>query len=323
MSIYVVTGKLGAGKTLAAVGRIRDTLLSGRPVATNLDLNLEKMLPAHWGQPKSDGSRAGKPLRVVRIPDKPDVSHLQALGLGNPTPREEENGLIVLDELGAWLNTRQFQDKGRSAVIDWLLHSRKLGWDVIFIIQHANMVDKQIREGLAEFLVTCRRTDKLRIPFIGPMIGSIIGWEPRPPKVHIGTVRYGLDKDALVVDRWYYRGRDLYEAYDTRQVFTENGQVQGPASMLTPWHLRGRYLRPGGATWWVRAYGVVFQGRPFRPRPAPTSEKHRLARLLGGLPPEQRLRHFRRLESLGAFGCQPVAHFNRGRYGPGVLHGGT
>lgn len=295
MAIYVITGKLGSGKTLACVGRIRDALRKGRRVVTNLDLYLEHMLPAMSGRPGTPG----KPVQVVRIPDKPTLRDLEQIGRGQDGVAEENNGLIVLDELGAWLNTRGFQDKGRSEVINWLLHSRKLGWDVYFIIQHPNMLDKQVREGLAEFLVTCRRTDRLRIPFIGPLIATFTGWEPRPPKVHIGTVRYGLEKDALVVDRWYYQAKDLYSAYDTRQVFTDNGPIQGAASMLSPWHLKGRYL-PSKARPWLLQFVDGLRGKPLAvPKPLP-KPKRPLVELLGRLPPDQAMKHWRRFEALGA-----------------------
>ncbi|MFK4136821.1 zonular occludens toxin domain-containing protein, partial [Pseudomonas luteola] len=37
MAVYFVTGKLGSGKSLVAVGKIRDYMIAGRRVATNLD----------------------------------------------------------------------------------------------------------------------------------------------------------------------------------------------------------------------------------------------------------------------------------------------
>ena len=37
MAVYFITGKLGSGKSIAAVGKIRDYLNEGRAVATNLD----------------------------------------------------------------------------------------------------------------------------------------------------------------------------------------------------------------------------------------------------------------------------------------------
>src|SRR5690349_9318508 len=124
MPATLVTGKLGAGKSLVCVGKIQDYLMAGRRVATNLDLYLERLLP----------SRARK-VQCVRLPDKPTAADLELLGSGNDTPDESQNGLIVLDELGTWLNARQWGDKERQPVIDWLLHSRKKGWDVMFIVQ--------------------------------------------------------------------------------------------------------------------------------------------------------------------------------------------
>src|ERR1700693_4668196 len=102
MSIYVVTGKLGNGKTLLAVSRIQAALREGRRVATNLDLTLEEMLPAR-----------NKTARAIRVPDKPTVGDLVALGQGANVLDESRYGLLVLDELGAWLNARQWNDKGR------------------------------------------------------------------------------------------------------------------------------------------------------------------------------------------------------------------
>ena len=43
MAVYVVTGKLGSGKTLVSVSRIQERLAKGCPVATNLDLKLHNM----------------------------------------------------------------------------------------------------------------------------------------------------------------------------------------------------------------------------------------------------------------------------------------
>lgn len=208
MPVYFVTGKLGAGKTLAMVDRMRHYLNTGRRVASNVDLNIRelcKQRPAHL---------------PVRLPDQPTVADLVALGSAHGTCREELNGCIVLDECGTWLNSRGWSDKGRVALIDWLLHSRKLGWDVFFIIQSAAMMDKQIRDALCEYHVTCRRMDRLRLPFIGRWLkwlsfGKLSG---NLPKLHVATVHYGIGQGAFVADMWRYRGLDLYAAYSSAQV---------------------------------------------------------------------------------------------------------
>lgn len=302
MAIYLVSGKLGAGKTLSSVGRIRDKLLAGCRVVTNLDLKLDAMLPARAGSP----DHAIKP-DVIRIPDKPEVQDLELIGLGNPSMDESKNGLIVLDELAAWLNARSWADKSRQAVIDWLIHSRKKGWDVMFICQHIDQIDKQIRTALVEFLVVCRRMDRMRIPFVGGLLKTLSGGliSGNLPRVHLAVVRYGTQPDAIVSDRWIFKGEDLYDAYDTRQVFVDRDHPTacGPYSCLTPWHTKGRYMPPPVPLWRhaLNAIGeLIAPPSPDIPRPEP-KPKHPLIELIMRLPEEQRLKHFRRLEALGAF----------------------
>jgi len=135
MAIYCITGDLGSGKSLVSVGRIRDYLYQNRPIATNLDLYLDKLVPA------------ASTIRPYRLPDYPTSKDLWALGKGNETPDESNNGLLVLDELGASLNTREWQNHSdRKDIIKYLLHTRKLGWDVLLIVQHVDMLVKWYRK---------------------------------------------------------------------------------------------------------------------------------------------------------------------------------
>lgn len=231
MAVYFVTGKLGNGKTLVAVSRIKMKLDKGLPVATNIDLNLLKM----YG-PKQ------RKLNVIRVPDKPTVADLEALGNANPTYDEAQNGLLVLDECGTWFNSRSWADKARGPVNDWFLHARKLGWDVLLIVQDISIIDKQARECLAEHTVFCKRLDNLHVPFFGTVWKAITGYKMRLPRVHMGRVVYGDNEQALLSDRWVYRGTELFSAYDTKQLFLRD-YPHGTHSVLTPWHLVGRHLR--------------------------------------------------------------------------------
>lgn len=286
MSIYVITGKLGNGKTLLAVSRIREYLREGRRVATNLDLRLEFMLG-----PKS------RSVDVQRVPDKPTAADLESIGLGCDTVDESRYGLLVLDELGSWLNSRDWGDKGRQGLIDFLIHSRKKRWDVIFIVQNQSMLDKQVRDALLEYLVTCKRLDKVRVPFFG-IIGKVLtmgAWDGRIGRVHLGVVAYAAGSvvlsNALIVDRWFYRGVELFKAYDTEQVFSSR-YAHGVYSYLSPWHVVGRYLE-AKKPFWERLFPAMV-----RPKLKP---KHRLAEALRRLPDGERVRHWKRLDGLGAF----------------------
>lgn len=229
MPVYFVTGKLGSGKSLVTVGKIRDYLNQGRMVATNLDIYQEHLVNP-WA----------KNTRVFRLPDKPVLSDFEGL----PEPysgeySEDKSGLVVLDECGTWFNSRNFRDKERLPVIDYLLHIRKKGWDVMFIVQNAKMIDSQVREGLGELVVYCSRFDRLGLPLIGPLF-RFIGLPIKPPKIHLGLVRYGTEHHAPIAEKWIYSGTNLYDAYDTRQVF--GASDFGLHCVLPPFYTYGQFV---------------------------------------------------------------------------------
>lgn len=249
MAVYVVTGKLGSGKTLVAVGKIQDKIVAGCKVATNLDLRIHKL------------PRVGifaKSPDIVRIPDKPSLEDLQVIGCGNDSYDESKNGLLVLDECGTWFNSRSWADKERQAVINWFLHARKLGWDIIFLIQDLSIMDKQARVALAEHVVYCRRLDKITIPFIGTIYSVITGSKLPLPKVHVGIVKYGDSPQSMTVERWTYTGRDLYQAYDTKQAFSD-AYAYSSYSYLTPYLSHGRYAAKRDSGFYMRLTRIYFK----------------------------------------------------------------
>lgn len=244
MAIYVVTGKLGGGKSLATVSRINEALGRGLRVATNLDLQLSR-LPAL--------SRRTRNARVVRVPDRPTVDDIAGLGFGiegvhdlaqaKAAYDEDRFGLLVLDECGTWLNARDWQAEGRRELINFLLHIRKHLWHVYLIIQDISMLDKQARKALAEHCVYCRRMDRVTVPLLGTVSKLILRKPITFPKLHIAHVKYGDQPQSLTVDKWWYRGEELYGAFDTVQVFSED-YPHGAHSLLPPWYLfRNSFVR--------------------------------------------------------------------------------
>jgi len=230
MAFYIVTGKLGSGKSLVCVSKIQQHLMQGCRVATNLDIFVEHLLPPHV-----------RTVDLTRIPDLPSIEDFEALGKGSDQYADESKfGLIVLDEGSGNFNAREWADKSRQAMIDWLKHARKLRWHVYIIVQSESMLDKQIRDAFGEHLVACKRMDRLSIPIIG-LIGRLFGFVVRPPKVHVGVVRYGLARTDPVVDRWFYRGTHLYKAYDTEQVFCRDTSP-GLYSYLSPYAVKGHSM---------------------------------------------------------------------------------
>lgn len=295
MTDYAITGKKRSGKGLFCVGLIRDALLSGKRVVTNMDIWPDQMLPPL--------SRA----TIIRLPDCPTVEDMESLGRGYEGDYDDErNGLIILDEASKYFNARQWGDKARQPLLDWMIHSGKLGWDVYYQMQGLEQIDKQVRSTQVEYHVSVKRTDRWPIPFITPA-AKLLGLNVRFPKMHLGTYRHGCDSQALIVDRKFYRARDLWHAYDTRQVFLDRGHPDavGLHTVLSPWHTRGRHYAWIPPEWQRRVFAVIGYDwtKSTRQVKAPKPErkgKLPVVQLLAKLPPDQALRHWHRLHALGA-----------------------
>ncbi|WP_368730434.1 hypothetical protein, partial [Poseidonibacter lekithochrous] len=92
--------------------------------ATNLNINLEHLV----SKPDNNNS-------VIRLPDYPRCEDFQSLGYGyerkdNDPIDESKFGIIVLDEISIWMNSRTWNDKGRLLSIAWLRQARKYCWHV-------------------------------------------------------------------------------------------------------------------------------------------------------------------------------------------------
>ena len=254
MAIYFVEGKLGAGKSIISVSRIADYLQRGRAVATNLDLDVSSLL-----------SPFNKDAQVIRLPDKPRVEDMEAIGSPNTTYDESLNGLIVLDECLTWFNSRSWNDKTRKALIDWFLHARKLGWDVIFIAQDADAIDSQAKSTMMEHRVTCKRTDKMAIPFFGA-IYKFFSWGEnlRLPQMHLARVVY-TETDQKV-DTWSCNAKKLWPAYDSKQIFIndyiaepEESGIGGAYCYIPPWHSLGRFMIKRDKDFYMRLSNLYFK----------------------------------------------------------------
>lgn len=262
MANWTLTGGLGSGKSIIATGKLRDHMLAGLPCAGNLDFYPERVLPAH-----------NKNI-YLRLPDFPSSSDLWNLGRASESKLEKTFGLLVLDELAVFLNSRDWQGRGRDEFIKYLRHVRKQHWHTLFITQDIESLDKQARIALIEHKAVCSRTDRLPIPLIGWLL-KMFGIARMMPRIHIAIVRYGTGQHARKVDTWTYHGSSLFNGYDTDQIFTDAEERElkpvlyptywihkrplkksvliprdfnqiiptsnGAFSTLSAWHLVGRY----------------------------------------------------------------------------------
>jgi len=168
------------------------------------------------------------------------------LPIAKETYDEEKTGLLVFDECGTWFNARTWNEKGRHELNSWLLHARKKGWDVIFVVQDIEIVDAQARKALGELTGFCRDLSKVRVPVIGGIWKALSGKPLFFPKAHVCTIVNGVNRATdPVYDRWIYKGVCYYKYYDTKQCFSPY-YSNGTYSVLPPWYTKGRYLKPRG-----------------------------------------------------------------------------
>ncbi|MGR8934847.1 MAG: zonular occludens toxin domain-containing protein [Gammaproteobacteria bacterium] len=216
MAGWVIQGVRGEGKTLCAVGKIREYLQRGCPVATNLDLKLDALLPDN------------NTTVAYRLPDYPRLTDFELLppaydpGYGG----EDKNGLIVLDEGALWLNSREWNKGDRLPIIKWLLISRKLHWDLILIVQDHDILDNQVKTTLCDYLVVSSRLDRQKIPYLGKTL-DLLGLNSYMPQIHVYHVYYGFSPAQTPVETWQFRGLDLYDGYNTNQRFAEQKELLG------------------------------------------------------------------------------------------------
>jgi hypothetical protein len=227
----IVHGHRGAGKTLFAIDLVRQYLERGCPIASNMTINLDHLM----------GARSK--VTYTKLPGIPKAQHFIDLGAAYQGDYDEsKHGLCLIDECGTFLNAREWNDPDRKAAFSWITQSRKVGWDLVMMIQDFESLDAQMRRSLADEVVSSMCLNRIKIPFL-PIRG---------PRLHMYVGHYKGQSGAVTFKK-YIRGTDLYKAYDTKQlvkvdeVITPDGEIidmRGPSSGLSAWHLVGRYLPP-------------------------------------------------------------------------------
>ena len=154
------------------------------------------------------------------------------------------------------------------------------------------MIDAQVRNALIEYTCRCRRLDKVKIPFFGDILGMFNRKLAYMPRMHMVAARIGEGASVIVAERWNFRGDDLHDAYDTRQVFVETpGQCS--TTLLHPNYFSRPPAPLGALTRLLRLFSPPAVQRPVAKPPSP------IMALVLKLPVEERMRHVQRLMRLG------------------------
>lgn len=157
--IFVVTGKLGACKSLHACRLTIEHLRRGGIVATNMHLNLDKIF-YHWVY----RVRPGQVLPLDISVDPRLIPRGDFRGTGR------RRVMVVLDECLNWFASSESKVDPRKAVWgEWLRQSDKLGQNVYFIAQEFSRAAKWLRE-LAQVQIDIRNLGQTML--LGMPIGE-------------------------------------------------------------------------------------------------------------------------------------------------------
>lgn len=249
--IEVQQGTPGSGKSAVAVARAMAHVRAGGVVAANFSLvdgwadvvarqSIMGRLSAEYRYSRASSLhsrffRVDSLAAIKAIDPKALAVDLQA----SDGKYREGQGLLILDEAQLVFNSRRWEKN-----FDWIeffTQHRKLGWNVILIAHHLDMIDSQIRP-LAEFESRFRNLQKVKIPLLGvPMA---------PIPTFLVVRRYaGLGAGASqVADRKVYP-LPLWAArlYDSCLVFSADQWGQDTAPKLcgaAPRPLCGRGVVP-------------------------------------------------------------------------------
>ena len=195
--IQLLTGKIGAGKTLHAVEFIYEALCEGRFVATNIELNFSK-------------------LSLLALKEKGvllDLSQFVPLDLNKdpdwhkkiPCGVTGKTVLVVLDEVHLFFNSRDYAktDKLHLSMLSFLSQSWKAAVDVLFVAQVASQVGKQFRaQAQNEIYISCFGNFHL------PILGRI------PLTQNVLTTR-DLDSGAVMRKQKRDYPKKMFGCYET------------------------------------------------------------------------------------------------------------
>lgn len=212
--VYGVTGRLGGGKSLTCVRIMLDALSRGNYVTSNIRLKDDYLRKNH--------------INASNYTFLDDFSSVDPWTLRAGDFRGsggKVRSLIVIDEAGEWLDSyNDARHKGQlSDIASWLRQSDKLGQDVYFIVQFENLLHNRLRS-IVHFWVVCQDFAKWNLPLIPLKI-------PFLSRFCVASFFDGKKRDC--VNRlWTFKGRWLYDAYDTSAFFGNSSARFSTSSTL-------------------------------------------------------------------------------------------
>lgn len=204
MTVYVMTGCPGSGKSLHLAQMLLHSLDSGHPVICNFEVNRDYL--------SDDALFLHLPNDELSPGKVEEFCAWYWSRSGAPEFREDYITLCI-DEAQIILNSRSWDSKSRAAWIRFFTLHRKLGLRILISSQYVEMIDKQIRDSCIEYSIQHFKMNNFG--FLGAFIDKLLRGRP--------LIRWGMKwykKDTVSIETGTILGSPrLYGFYDTRKVF--------------------------------------------------------------------------------------------------------
>lgn len=203
MTIFLLTGTPGSGKSLHMAEIIYFRCRSDKPVLTNFEVNLDsfKRKPKHYGY--IDNMDLSPKLLQ-------DFASMYWTKIAKKPVREGELKLFI-DECQVLFDARTWNDKNRKEWVRFFSQHRKMGFDVYLVAQFDGMIDKQIR-ALVEYEVKHRKVNNFG--WFGKTVHLLALGKPV-----VCAVTYWYGQKMRLSSEFYVGMKRFYSIYDTLKVF--------------------------------------------------------------------------------------------------------
>lgn len=156
--VWAITGNLGGGKTLSAVGLAVQSMRRGFYVVSNVTIDIAMVRRMY-----------GKAVAALYSHIDLDDPNFDPFALPTGSPRGSGGGkrvLVILDECAEWFDQySNAKDVRIQRLWSWLRHSSKRSQDVVLVVQRMEYLNKVVRLLVSRWLIV----DDLavwRVPFL-------------------------------------------------------------------------------------------------------------------------------------------------------------
>lgn len=198
MTLSLITGTPGSGKSLTMAGRIRHWLKRGRLVIANFDINHDTEGYEYF-------------VFIENRDMTPELLEQYSNDWFSTRPFDEDSILLVIDEAQIVFSARSWNDKDRAEWLYFFSQSRKYGFAVWLCTQIDTSIDKNLRL-LVEYQYICRKTNNYGL--LGMFVSLFMGKRPL-----IARVQYWYPMKQRLACDWFIGKRKDFALYDTRKRF--------------------------------------------------------------------------------------------------------